>query len=166
MKDTKNLQDIIVLKTLYGIRLLSIPSEMLSLQHELVRPFKDKLIGKIKQMELNMNLTYNADEGDLYWKLSPEKVCSFIWKICSRDRIRQIANYVYGIYKCFWYVEIKRLIIGKLKIRNHSNIYIGLRIFDDCLNDLQHILEMVLQTLSSLGMSVLNVFISKFYCWC
>lgn len=60
-------------KERYGIRQLSITGEILSSNIDAVEPFKEKLLSKIREMDLQHDQIYNADESGLFWRVLPNK---------------------------------------------------------------------------------------------
>lgn len=103
-------------RTRYGIRFLKISGEKLSSQPELVEPFKQKLMTKINELELDLSQVYNADETGLYWKLLPEKTY-----VASTERTapgRKVEKQRITFLACTNATgshKVKPLVIGKAK---------------------------------------------------
>lgn len=60
-------------KKRHGIRYLKVSGEKLSSDSDVVKPFLQKLANKIREMHLQPNQIYNADESALFWKLLPDR---------------------------------------------------------------------------------------------
>lgn len=99
-----------------NIRLLKSCGESLSSQHNLVEPFKIKLIDKMKSMQINEDQLYNADESGLNWKLLPDK--TFVHaaektvpgrKLCKQRITFMLCANATGAHK------VKPLVISKAK---------------------------------------------------
>lgn len=60
-------------KERYGIRQLTITGEILSSNVDAVEPFREKLFLKIREMGLQHDQIYNADESGLFWRVLPNK---------------------------------------------------------------------------------------------
>ena len=60
-----------------GLRYISISGEKLSANKDAVKPFKARLLEKMKEMDISMDELYNADEGALFWKIMPKKTLVF-----------------------------------------------------------------------------------------
>lgn len=103
-------------KSRYGIRLLKVCGEKLSSQPELVEPFMASLADSIRNMDLDNEQIYNADETGLTWKLLPDK--TFVsnqettapGRKISKERLTFLAcTNAAGTHK------LKPLVIGKSK---------------------------------------------------
>lgn len=113
-------------KKRFGIRFLTITGEKLSSQPELVSPFLRKLEEKIKDLNLDYNQVYNADETGLYWKLLPGKTYvsseekTAPGRKVAKERITFLAcTNATGLHK------LTPLVIGKAKKpRSFKNSYI------------------------------------------
>lgn len=60
-------------KKRYGIRHLKVSGEKLSSDPTVVKPFLQQLSEKIRELNLQPNQIYNADESALFWKLLPDR---------------------------------------------------------------------------------------------
>ncbi|XP_050293700.1 jerky protein homolog-like [Anthonomus grandis grandis] len=113
-------------KKRFGIRFLTITGEKLSSQPELVSPFLRKLEEKIKDLNLDYNQVYNADQTGLYWKLLPGKTYvsseekTAPGRKTAKEKITFLAcTNATGLHK------LTPLVIGKAKKpRSFKNSYI------------------------------------------
>lgn len=60
-------------KKRHGIRNLKVSGEKLSSDPSVVKPFLQKLTNKIREMQVEANQLYNADESALFWKMLPDR---------------------------------------------------------------------------------------------
>ena len=137
-------------KKRFGIRFIKITGEKLSSQPQLVSPFLRKLEEKIKDLKLDYNQIYNADETGLYWKLLPGKTYvsreekTAPGRKTAKERITFLAcTNATGLHK------LTPLVIGKAKnprsfkksyipvhYKNSKSAWMTVRIFKEWFNEI------------------------------
>lgn len=132
--------------------MLSISGEKLSAPSQLVQPFKEKLMNKIKELHLNEKQIYNGGETSLYWKLLPAKtyvVASHKESAPGRKPEKPHNFSASGTH------EIRPPLIGKA---NNPRLFRNVNNFVDCncfrLDEQKHNSGMVPSALWSWGMAI------------